>query len=51
MNPHIAAVMAAERQCDLREEHMRRRAADAARRTSRRTLRERVTSYVLARTR
>jgi hypothetical protein len=51
MNPHIAAVMAAERQCDLREEHMRRRAAAAARRRSRRTLRARMSTYVLDRAR
>jgi hypothetical protein len=51
MNPHIAAAMAAERQCDLREEQARGRVPVAGRRRPRRTLRQRLTSYVLARTR
>jgi hypothetical protein len=51
MNPHIAAAMAAERQCDLREERARDHAPDAGRRRPRRTLRRRMTTYVLTRTR
>lgn len=44
MNPHIAAVIAAEHGCDIREDVARGRVPHAERSRPRRTLRERLTA-------